>query len=308
MDGRLLSVDNGLLTVDYMMKPALQKSAIPENRAFVVKSLTDLHFDPNWHFHPEYQLFVVLAGTGTRFIGDHVAHFSAGDLVFIGPDLPHLWRSDDAYFERNGGLVTQGIVVYFQENLLGDTLLHTEEMSAIRQLFGRARRGLEITGKTRQDIIRRMQELLHQKGVPSVIQLLHMLDILARSPDCQAIASLGYTNTATETDQARMNHVYAYVTQHFRRTIRLEEVAALASLTPTSFSRYFKARANKSFSGFVRELRIGYACKLLQEDALNIAQICYECGFKTLSNFNKQFKESTGVSPLQYKGAYRKVM
>ena len=98
------------------MKNPLNKSIDSPNHAYTIRELRENHFDPNWHFHPHYQLFVVLEGTGTRFIGDNIKHFEAGDMVFLAPNLPHLWRSDDSYFQENAELSTHGIVVYFTDD------------------------------------------------------------------------------------------------------------------------------------------------------------------------------------------------
>jgi len=288
------------------MKPAFQKSPIPETKAFIIKHLNEPFFDPNWHFHPEYQLFVVLEGKGTRFIGDSIRPFKEGDMVFTGPDVPHVWRSDASYFDKSHSLQTQGVVIYFHENFLGDSVLKKEEMEKIFGLFSRAVTGLDIRGETNRQITRMMLELLHLQGVSSLIQLLQILELLADSPDCFPIANTGYINQYKQTETARMSKVYDYVMKNFKHKISLDEVATLASMTPTSFSRYFKTRANKPFSRFVSEVRVGNACKLLHEDNLNIAQICYECGFNTLSNFNKQFKEIMRRNPHTYKEEYLK--
>jgi AraC-like DNA-binding protein len=290
------------------MRSAVRKSEIPESKAFVIKYLNDAFFDPNWHFHSEYQLFLVLQGTGTRFIGDNIAHFQEGDVVFTGPNMPHLWRNDEVYFNKNNQLKVQGIVIYFQENFLGECLLKKEEMLGIKQIFQKAERGLEFSGTTKTRTSQMMQDLLHLKGIESIIQLLSILHVLSESSEYTYISSIGYTNTSREIDKDRMNEVYTYIMQNFRKNISLEEVAELASMSPTSFSRYFKARTNKSFSSFVSELRIGAACKLLMEDKDTIAQICYECGFNTLSNFNKQFKELMHKTPFEYRKEYAKLI
>jgi AraC-like DNA-binding protein len=104
-----------------------------------------------------------------------------------------------------------------------------------------------------------------------------------------------------------MSDVYNYIMLNFKKNIMLEEVAEIASMSPTSFSRYFKARTNKPFSSFVSELRIGYACKQLMEDKNTIAQVCFDCGFNTLSNFNKQFKEQMHKTPFEYRKEYLKI-
>lgn len=286
------------------MQLAIQKSPISPSQAFKIRHLKEPHFDANWHFHPEYQLFIVLKGTGTRFIGDHVAAFREGDLVFTGPDLPHVWRSDPEYFEANPDLWTEGIVIYFHEDFLGKQLLEKNELYRIRQLFAKAKQGLEITGSTREKVNGLMQNLLTVKDFESILQLLTILNILAHSTECHGLSSEGYTNSLKESDTERMNKVHAYVMKNFRNRITLEEVATIANMTPTSFSRYFKTHANKTFSEFLMEIRIGYSCKLLIEKKMNISQACYESGFNTLSNFNRQFKTVTQHSPLNYKNKY----
>ncbi|WP_114783013.1 AraC family transcriptional regulator [Botryobacter ruber] len=283
------------------MKIAARKSAIPDSRAFVVKHLVAPYFDPNWHFHPEYQLFYAQEGRGTRFIGDNIKQFKEGDLVLMGPDLPHLWRSNNEYFDKNNDLRTRGIVVYFSEDFLGDAIQQKEEMKEILHLFHRSKRGLEVTGATNALVGEMMIALTQMKGVVSVIQLLKILHILSQSTDCHPITNAGYVNLNKESEKDRMNRVYAHVLKNFDKKISLEEVAAIANMSLSSFSRYFRSRANKSFSDFLSEIRIGHACKLLSEEDQNISQVCYESGFNTLSNFNKLFREITGKTPLQYK-------
>jgi len=289
------------------MKTALHKTEIPESKAYIVNFLDDPFFDTNWHAHSEFQLFVVLSGTGTRFIGDNISHFQEGDLVFTGPHVPHLWRNDDFYFNRENNLRVKGIVIYFPENLLGDNLLQKEELWSIKQLFEKAKRGLRFVGATVLEVTQMMRDLLELKGVEGIIQLLAILNCLADAEEYASISSIGYAMAGNEQDNDRMREVYDYIMKNFKRDIMLEEMADIANMSPTSFSRYFKTRTNKTFSAFISELRISFACKLLMGDKSHIAQICYECGFNTLSNFNKQFKDITGTTPMKYKQEYLKL-
>ena len=288
------------------MPHALRKSPIPESDTFVIKELQEPHFDPNWHFHQEYQLFVVLRGTGTRFIGDHIKSFRAGDMVFTGPNLPHLWRSDGMYFEKNPGASTHGIVVYFQEEFPGAELIQKKEATRLRHFLERSRRGLEIQGDTARHITQMMQSLLHQEGLQSIISLLQILNIMVHSHEVSEISSAGYINTLKDADTEIMNRIHTYIMDNYKRTISLPEVASLANMTPTSFSRYFKMHANKTFSELVSEVRIGHACRLLIEEKMNVSQVCYESGFQTLTNFNRQFKSLMNRTPSQYKSQYQK--
>ena len=286
------------------MKSALQKSPIPHTHAFVVQSLKQPFFDPNWHFHPEYQLFMVLKGKGTRFIGDHVKSFKAGDITFLGPDLPHLWRSDQEESPTKNAISAEGVVVYFNENFISDTLLHKEEGILLRTLFRKSLRGFDVLGKTAKNIGQMILNLPRQEGFDAVLGLLHILNRLSQTEDIELLASSGYTNTLREGDTERMNLVYTHVMKHFKRKIPISELAYLTNMTPTSFSRYFKTHANKTFTEFVSEIRIGHACKLLIDQKKNASQACYDSGFRTLSNFNKQFKTFTNSTPLAYKKRY----
>ncbi len=286
------------------MKKPFQKSRIPEGKAFVIRELIAPCFDVNWHFHSEYQLFTVLKGRGTRFIGDHMQAFKEGDMVFTGPNLPHLWRSDNSYFDSKNGLETHGIVIYFPNDFLGNSVFEMDEFAEIAQVLQKSERGIEINGKTNQAIQMMMQELVNMKGGQSIIQLLQILNKMVDSADCHPITQAGYINLNKESETDRMGQVYEYVMKNFKEKITLEEVSEIANLSVSAFSRYFKTRVNKSFSDFLSEVRISHACKLLHEEEMNISEISFECGFFTLSNFNKQFKERTGKTPLAYKKDY----
>jgi len=286
------------------MKAALQKSPISENHAFEVRHLLAPHFDPNWHFHPEYQIFLVLKGTGTRFIGDHVKPFSKGDLVFTGPNLPHLWQSDHEYFTNNEQFITEGIVIYFPDNFLGKDFLHKNEMYKVKQLFQLAHRGIEIFGDTHQQVCDLMKHMLHIRDFDQILALLNLLNTISNSTEYKLLATEGYSNSLKETETDRMNRVHAYVMKNFREKVSLNDVAAIANMTPSAFSRYFKVHANKTFSDFLTEIRVGHSCKMLTSQTINIAQVCYDSGFSTLSNFNRQFKAITHYSPLEYRKKY----
>ncbi|MDZ7900732.1 MAG: AraC family transcriptional regulator [Arcicella sp.] len=287
------------------MKNPLNKNIDSPNQSYIVRELKEPHFDPNWHFHPHYQLFVVLEGSGTRFIGDNIQHFEAGDMVFLSPDLPHLWRSDEVYFRPDSGLQTHGIVLYFTEDFLGKEFFEKNEMLKLRTLLLNASRGLEIKGDLRTKILQILSQLIHLQGFDGILKVLEMLNLLANFNDFEYISSIGYTNPYKSSETERMRKVHDYTLANYRTSMNLDEVASLAGMATSAFCRYFKARTNKTFFDFVSELRIGFACKLLMDNQLSITQICYESGFNTLSNFNKQFKHLKGQTPSEYREAFR---
>lgn len=290
------------------MKQPLRKDLEPIAASFLVKELIEPHFDPNWHFHPHYQLFLVEEGTGTRFIGDSIQPFGPGDLVFLGPNLPHLWRSDQPYFDRNNRQTTRGIVVYFTADFLGTEFLEKPEMAPLRQLFAHARRGLEWSGATRDRTELALRQLSRQPvGFGRVLALLTLLDELAHAVGYRFLTSAGYTNLVKPTEKDRIQVVHDYVLGHFADEINLATVADLAGMTPPAFCRYFRSRANKTFTDFVAEVRVGHACKLLMKGNPVITQVSYESGFRTLSNFNRQFRQITGQTPSAYARTYRAI-
>ena len=286
------------------MKAPIHKNIESQVRTVTVQELKDPHFDPNWHFHPHYQLFTVLEGTGKRLIGDSIHTFEPGDTVFLGPDIPHLWRSDSDYFVSDSGLQTHGIVLYFQEDFLGKEFLERSEMLSIRQLLIDSKRGIAYKGALRDHVRSELVGLLHEEGFQSVLRLLTLLNRLAHEEGGTPIASYGYVNTYKVSETERMQKVHSYVLQHFSQDIRLGDVASLAGMSEAAFCRYFKARSNKTFIDFVNEIRIGHSCKLLLEDQWTIAQIAYDSGFDSLSNFNRNFKKYIGHTPREYKGNY----
>lgn len=283
------------------MKTVVHKSTIPKDQMFVVRELRDKHFDPTWHAHSEFQLFVVLEGTGTRFIGDSIKTFKPGELILTGPHLPHLWRSDEAYFSKAGVLAIHGIVLYLNEHFLGEQALQKEELVMVKKLLAKSKKGLEFFGESKEQAIQLLKALIPLKALDRVIVLLQLLQVLATTKDYQFISHSDYGDPVKPEETDRTNIVYAYVLKNFRRKIILQEVAALVHMTPTSFSRYFTRNSNKNFSAFVAEVRIRQACKLLVESEETIEAICYDCGFNTLSNFNKQFRELMADNPSSYR-------
>lgn len=282
----------------------ISKAAIPAFHALLVRDLREPYFDPHWHFHPEYQLFVVLEGTGTRFVGDHVERFGPGDLVLTGPNLPHVWRSDDRYFVRASQLITHGIVVYFRDGLLAEHILDTQEGLKIRQLLDRSAQGLAFGGATQHHVTQSMRALVEAEGFDCILRLLHILDMLSRAKEVRVLSKDVFSGTFRAVDSERMEQVIAFIMGRFTEDLSLAEVAEVANMTPTAFCRYFKERTNKTLSQFIAELRVGYACKLLVEADETISRISQESGYRTLSNFNRHFKAIVGLTPREYQRRY----
>jgi AraC-like DNA-binding protein len=282
----------------------ISKAAIPEFHALLVRRLREPHFNPSWHFHPEYQLFAVLEGTGTRFIGDHVQRFGPGDLVLTGPNLPHVWRNDSEYFVKDSGLMTDGIVSYFREVIFNPQFLQTQEGLKIRQLLVKSERGLVFHGATAPPVIDELRAMTVGEGFDRILSLLKILHTLSLSDEFTVLSKQEYAGYLRAADQERFGQVIAYIMEHFSKPIRLRDIAAVANMSETSFCRYFKERTDVSVFQFIGDLRIGFARKLLSEKESSIARVASQCGYATLSNFNRQFKTFTGLTPREYRRMY----
>ena len=259
------------------------------------------YFKSPFHYHPELELVYVKQSHGKRIIGDKLDTFTDGDMVFIGSNLPHVWLNDEIYYKGFTYLKAQALVVYFNKELFSKTFYELKESNQINDLFNRASRGIKINGGTKSKIGGKMEKLAKKKGLDRIICLLELLNIIATSKEIEYITNESYTGTTLNSKTDRLSDVYKYITTNYYNDISLDEIAKIANISANSFCRLFKQRTNRHFIQYLNEVRISNACKFLLETNLNVSEIAFQCGYKTLSNFNKIFKKSTGLSPNQYR-------
>ncbi|WP_236979059.1 AraC family transcriptional regulator [Membranihabitans maritimus] len=282
------------------MKPILRKVDSNAEHSFSVRENIYPFLYNYWHYHPEVELTYIRKSSGTRLAGDSIDRFTDGDLILLGANLPHMWRNDDIYFEKENGYHIEAVAIHFKEDFWGSEFLNIPENRHIKELLAKSKRGYKIEGKTHDIIVQKMEEILKLKGTKRVIQLLDMLDILAYSKEKKYLSSQGFIDDYKVDPNDKINEIYQYTLSNFKNGITIDEVAQHVHISPNYFCRYFKKRTSKTFIEFVTELRVGHACKLLLEGNLSISQICYESGFNNLSNFNRKFKELIGQSPSDY--------
>jgi AraC-like DNA-binding protein len=280
------------------MKAIFQRLTTESEEGFAFKAIRSPGFDCPWHVHPEYELILVIQGHGYRIVGDNISRLSAGDLVLVGPGLPHIWQDERG---SGGRASVYFLLMQFEDKFLGDGLLRLPAMEPLRRLLHRARRGLHIVGKTHGKVAALMKHMADLKGMDRVLQFLQILAALAGSEDCEPIASPGFAADTSLYDQERMDRVFQFLNRKVGEPMRLSEAARIVNLSEGAFSRFFRLHTGKTFPEFVNELRIGRACTLLMEDDLNITEVAYECGFTNLSNFNRQFLRLKGLSPHEFR-------
>ncbi|WP_128546902.1 helix-turn-helix transcriptional regulator [Larkinella soli] len=250
-----------------------------------------------WHYHPEYEIVFVPYGNGKRHVGHHISTYENGDLVFMGPNLPHL------NFSHGITGAFEEIVVQLKEDFLGKDFLLKPEMAAIRRLFDRSHQGISFFGETKR---RAGEKLAALPGLSPFERLMTLLDLfqqLAVSNEYVILNAQGFSLDLNGREQDRINRIYGFVETHFSQPIAMQEVASLAGMTVPAFCRYFRKMTQMTFTDFVNEFRITQARKLLAGDR-SVTEVCFESGFNNLSHFNKVFKHRTGQTP----GDYRKAL
>lgn len=269
------------------------------SQSFSVRHAKLPHFLKLWHHHQEMELVLILKGKGMRFVGDSMEPFGPRDFVLLGDELPHKWQNDMEYFSEMG-LEVEAIIIHFEKRFLANALEETVEFSALYNLLESSERGIRFTG----DINKKAEKLLWKivrtaPGLKRLILLLDLLGFLAHTKRYSLITSPGYINSVYERD-TKLKRVKEFVMNNFQMPIGLNEIAGEIGMNKTAFCRYFKKTTGITFFTYLNEIRIGYACKLLQKSNDTIAKIGYESGFNNLSNFNQKFKQFTGRTPSGY--------
>ncbi|MFP5040790.1 AraC family transcriptional regulator [Parasediminibacterium sp. JCM 36343] len=291
-----------------MKTPALLKIHLKPEHSFSVRHDVLPYFYNKWHHHPEIELIYILKGIGRQFIGNHVHHFKAGDMILLGPHLPHLWKSDDCYMEKGSTLKMESIVVHFLPECLGADFFKLPENSLLADLlFVKANRAVRIKDETKEEVALLLEQLLKSNGTKRIWLLLNILDIIANSTQTKPVSEKDIAFDFSPDETNRINTIYQYILKNFHHEIPLEKIAKVAHMTPTAFCRYFKSRLKKTFSLFLIEVRIGHAAKLLAETSKSVAEICFESGYNNFSNFNRHFKAIIGKTPMQHRKYYQEV-
>ena len=271
---------------------------IPKNKeeAFRVQVDDSTHLYNHIHQHPEVQLMLIRESTGTVIAGDYIGRFRPGDLYVIGSNQPHVFRNDEMYFRKE--LRAVSISIYFDESTLGNPFWQLSEMTSLRQFINESGCGYQVKGEKRKKIEELMVQLPVAKGVSKLVLFMEILQQLQTSKEMSALARAAAPKQTKAYDGVRLSRIIEFTFKEYHRSITLPEVASLANLTPEAFCSYFKTRTRKTYINFLNEIRINHACRLLADDK-NISDVCYECGFTNLSNFNRVFKKFKKLSPAQ---------
>lgn len=282
-------------------QPPLQQVLPRSDESFHVVEFKGDAIGCSWHVHSEYQLSVVIKGEGQRIVGDAVCPIEAGEVTLLGSNLPHVWRYNSTIRE------VEAVVVHFSEDFAGVDFLSRPEMRSIRFLLARANHGLQAHGETCDLVASLLRDLPCKSGFDRVLDLLTALNALAASQHLTTISSLGY-NVRGNLDLERLRCVYAFLDDHLHEQISRDQVATVAHLSPTAFSRFFHQHTGRTFQEHLNERRIGRSCELLVDMSRSITDVAMDCGFSSPTSFTRAFRRVKKTTPSAYREKIAAVM
>src|SRR5690606_29480288 len=233
--------------------------------------------------------------------GDHIGYFEEGDLVFIGSMVPHLWINDAEYYNSETSELAEAIVIQFEEIFIGEGFLNISEMHPFKTFLTLSNRGMVIKGNARIKITALMKEMVNMNGIQRLAGLFNIFDVLANNTDFDLLTSPGYQKHVQLNGPDRFNIITEYIVRNFHHNITLPEVASQANMAVTTFCNFFKEHHRTTFVEYLNRVRIGHACQLLGSTKKTVAETAFECGFKNLANFNRQFKKIKTMTPVEFR-------
>jgi AraC-like DNA-binding protein len=253
----------------------------------------DVFYD-KLHQHEEIQLSFIVEGSGTLVVGDTINNYSTGDVLVIGSNLPHVFKSDSMSLQKSHMLT-----LFFTKSSFGNSFFELEELKAIQQFFERSKYGFKLQSNL-QEIQDSFLQLESASKLNQFVILLQLLNLIVDS-DYTSLSSFVYDKKYSLVEGDRMRNVFEFTLNNYADNITLDQIARVANMTKTAFCKYFKKRTNKTYIQFLNEFRVEKASKLLQEKSdYSIAEIAYISGFRNISNFNRVFKDCKGTTPSRF--------
>ncbi|MCF6333731.1 MAG: AraC family transcriptional regulator [Draconibacterium sp.] len=256
--------------------------------------------DSFWHYHAQYELLYISQSTGIRFVGNNVSQFVPGELVLVGPYLPHLWRNDPSYYSEDDTNKVKTIVIKFTKNFIGEGTFNNSEFSGINNLLEQSKFGVSFGSVVSKSLNDELIGIINLSPAEHSIKLMDILFRLSLTDDKTVLSSTDMRQYTTDNSQ-RIDNVLKYISNNYASYIGLDNVADIACMTTNSFCRFFKKATNKSFTQFLNEVRIRNAARLLVQEDLPVSEICDMVGYKSVTNFNRQFKQIMGSTPKKYR-------
>lgn len=283
------------------MKQFLEELKQNPEESFFIGVFQDHIEQTSWHYHQEFELSFITEGSGKRIVGDSVEMFHPGDLIFIGPRIPHVWISGEQARTQHSGRTLESVYLLFNQEILPQGLTSLPEFKDVNHALRLSERGMRITGDTLNQVSKIMLQLPYQGRMKRLMLFYEIMHIIGTSESYIPLATEAYIRSKFETSNTRVNSIHEFLMNNYREEVNLHEIADLVHLAPASVCRFFKSATGQTIFNYLNKIKVDYACNLLMNTDLNIVDISYDCGFNNLSHFNKQFRQITGKTPSQYR-------
>ena len=270
---------------------------VPSNHSISTQKLILSNNPVKIHSHSNYELIYISSGTGKRIIGHNISEFSKGELIFLPPHVPHCWYSVDT--QTNG--VSEAYVTHFNEKITSLDFSHIPELEMVVNLFREIRKGIWFKGEKTEKVGTIIKKMVNLKGIERYIELMKVFQLLIQIEDREYLIHPISHDNLFDRDHDIIDNVFKYIYDNVKTGISLKEAAELVFKEPAAFCKYFKSKTNQTFMNYVTNVRIWIAAKLLVETKMQIAQICYECGYENLANFHHYFKLIMNKTPKEYR-------
>lgn len=254
-------------------------------------------FNTPWHYHPQYELTLILEGQGMRYVGNNVSSFEQGDFVLLGSNLPHCWRMSEQFKGK-----ARSVVMQWNSNIIA----HIPEMNNINALLQKSERGLRLSDKIAQRHMDAYIDLLKRDSVGKYLYFLNIMHLISKETGVENLAGESYRINTSNDTSTRLETIYSFLNTNYNRKIAASEVAALVHMTPESFSRFFSTTMEKPFFAFLNEYRVNRASRMLIETDHQVAEIAFSCGYESLPFFYKQFKKYKNYSPTNFRKEFQR--
>ena len=282
------------------MKPVEESISFFGSLELGIKRVQVPGFVYPWHRHPEYELTWIVRGSGRRFIGEHVADFGPGDIVLVGSGVPHVWLSESE--ANNSEEECEAVVIHFGADFPGPDLRKKNELTRVCDLLLLSARGVAFEGDSATDAQESVADIEKARELQKFLRLVDLLDRLAEANQYEVL-SPALNEPSLHHKSKRLTKVEEFVMKNYFESISVKDAAEIAGMNKSSFCRFFKQATSQTFSEYLNEIRIGYACKLLAGSRRSITEVCFDCGYNNLSHFNRTFKKIVGRIPSDYRKA-----
>ena len=275
------------------------------DKTILVQEDVERYFYPHLHRHEEIQLTLILKGEGTLLVGNNMHSFGPNEVYLIGANMPHVFKSDSSYFAGTSEKEIHALSIFFNTKGKLMSLFDLPELKNVYSFFSGNYSGFKIPQQAFSDISIRILNMKYTHGLDQLMQFFQLLKALSGLEDIDPLAPDSQPKTFSDHEGVRISNIYNYILRHYNRDITLEEVAKAAYMTPQAFCRYFKKHTRVTFVTFLNEVRINEARKkLVDGNYESISSVAYDCGFNSITNFNRVFKSTTGKSPREYAFVY----